>query len=76
MDFLIVTVELILAIESLMVVFAADDRAFESFGIDAVHGGVVTSQIAEAFSGGFAVGFKASVISRLAIMRFISLMVQ
>ena len=38
MDFLIVTVELVLASETLVVVFAADDWAFEAFGIDAVLG--------------------------------------
>ena len=69
MDFLVVTVELVLAGETLLVVFAVDDRAFEALGIDAVLGRVVTFHVAEAFSGEFAVGFTASIISRLAIMK-------
>ena len=42
MDFLVVTGELVLANETLLVVFAAEDRAFEAFGIDAVLGRGVT----------------------------------
>ena len=38
MGFLVVTVELVLASETLLVVFAADGRAFKGFGIDAVLG--------------------------------------
>ena len=38
MDFLDVTIELVLAGETLLVVFAADGRAFEACGIDAVLG--------------------------------------
>ena len=36
MDFLVVTVEFVLASETLLVVFAVDDWAFEVFGIDAM----------------------------------------
>lgn len=42
MDILIVTVELVLASEALLVVFATEDRTFEAFGIDAVLGRGVT----------------------------------
>ena len=38
MDFLMVTVAMILASETLLVEFAVDDRAFEGFGIDAMLG--------------------------------------
>ena len=38
MDFLVVTVELVLASETLLVVLAADGWAFVAFGIDAVLG--------------------------------------
>ena len=76
MGFLVVTVELVLAGETLLVVFAADGRAFEGFGIDAVLGRVVTFHVAEAFSGEFAVGFTASIISRLAVMETLLLMTQ
>ena len=76
MDFLIVTVELVLANETLLVVFAFDDWAFEAFGINAVLGRGVTSQVAGAFSGEFAVGFTASIISRIAVMGMALLMTQ
>ena len=76
MDFLVVTVEMVPASETLLVVFAADDRAFEVFGIDVVLGRVVTFHVAEAFSGEFAVGFTASIISRLAVMVLVLLMRQ
>ena len=76
MDFLIVAGELVLASETLLVVFAADGRAFEAFGIDAVLGRVVTFQVAPAFSGVLAVGFTASPISRLAVMVTLFLMPQ
>lgn len=42
MDFLVVTVELVLASEALLVVFTAEDWTFEAFGIDAVLGRGVT----------------------------------
>lgn len=38
MDFLVVAVELVLASETLLVVFADEDGAFEAFGVDAVLG--------------------------------------
>ena len=76
MDFLVVTVELILASETLLVIFAVDGWAFEAFRIDAVLGRVVTFQVAEAFSKTFAVGFTAFIISRLAVMEFRPLMPQ
>ena len=74
MDFLVVTVELILASETLLVVCAVDDWAFEAFGIDAVLRRGVTFQVAEAFSGEFAVGFTASIIARLVVMGTVVLM--
>ena len=76
MDFLKVTVELVLASETLLMVFAADDWALEAFGNDAVLGRGVTFQVPEAIRGGFAVGFTASIISRLAVMGTLLLMPQ
>ena len=76
MGFLVVTVELVLAGETLLVVFATDGWAFKGFGIDAVLGRVVTFHVAEAFSGEFAVGFTASIISMLAVMETLFLMTQ
>ena len=76
MDFLVVTVELVLANETLLVVFAVDGWAFEAFGIDAVLGRVVTSHVAEAFSKKFAVGFTAFIIPGFAVMVMVLLMTQ
>ena len=76
MDILIVAVELVLAGETLLVVFALNGWAFEAFGIDAVLGRGVAHQVAPAFSGVLAVGFTASPISRLTVMGLLSLMAQ
>ena len=76
MGFLVVTVELVLASETLLMVFAVDGWAFEAFRVDAVLGRVVTFHIGEAFSGEFAVKFTASILSRVAIMRCLLLMPQ
>ena len=76
MDFLIVAFELVLANETLLVIFAADDRAFEAFGIDAVLGRVVAFHVAETFSDELAIGLTTSVISSLAVMGMLLLMPQ
>ena len=76
MDFLVVTFEMVLASETLLVVFAVDGWTFEAFGIDAVLGRVVTSHVAEAFSKKFAVGFTAFMIPGFAVMGTLLLMIQ
>lgn len=42
MDLLVVTVELVLAAEAVLVVFAAENGAFEDSGLDAMLGRTVT----------------------------------
>ena len=74
MDFLEVTVELVLASESLLVVFTADSWTFEAFGVDTVLGRGVAHEVAEAFSDEFAIGLMTSVISRFAVMGTLLLM--
>ena len=74
MDLLVMFIELILASEAGLMVFAAEVWAFEVLEVDAMLGRIVTFQVAHAFGGGFAINLEAFIISWLAVMGIVYLM--
>ena len=68
MGVLVVTLELVFASKTNLVVSAVEYGALEILGLDAVLGRVVTFEVAKAFSDESAAGLTASPISRLAVM--------